>query len=143
MIPQASAVPYREVDGRIEFCLITSTGGKSWIFPKGIIDPGDTYVETALKESLEEAGIEGDVVGDPLGEYQYDKWETTLRVTVVLMRVTHVADTWQEAAVRSRRWVSLSEARELLNREELREMLELAWRRLTASDSARSDQRSS
>ena len=52
---QASVIPFQRRNGQIEFCLIT-TRKRNWIFPKGIIDPGETMEQTAAKEALEEAG---------------------------------------------------------------------------------------
>lgn len=125
-IHQASAIPFRRVDGRLEVCLITSLKRKRWMFPKGIIDPGETYVETALKEAREEAGLRGRIVGEPLGSYEYFKWETTLDVTVVLMEVLQCDAEWPESEVRQRRWVTADEAIEILSKEELRRFLQRA-----------------
>ena len=127
---QASAVPYRYRDEAPEFCLITSFRGGRWGFPKGISDPGETPLETALKEADEEAGLHGRIEGDPLGEYEYSKWGTVLAVTVYLMRVTAVDEDWEEAGVRRRRWCRAGEAREMLHREELRGMLDAAMERI-------------
>jgi 8-oxo-dGTP pyrophosphatase MutT (NUDIX family) len=129
-IDQASAVPYQWRHGRLQFCLITSIKRGRWVFPKGIIDPGETYIETALKEAQEEAGLDGQIVGEPLGTYSYAKWGTTLNVTVALMQVEHQQDQWEESDVRQRRWVSCEEALELLAQDELRDMTREAIRRL-------------
>jgi len=99
---------------------------KRWAFPKGIIDPGDTYLETALKEADEEAGLHGKILGDPIGEYEYEKWNSQLVVTVVIMEVTHSADTWEEASLRERRWVSYEQALELLSQQPLINLLNRA-----------------
>lgn len=123
---QASAIPFRRVDGRLEVCLITSLKKKRWMFPKGIIDPGETYVETALKESHEEAGLRGRIVGEPLGTYEYFKWETTLEVTVVLMEVLHSDVEWPESESRQRRWLPPDEAMGILAKEDLRRFLQRA-----------------
>ena len=88
---QASAIPYRRRGEQLEFCLITSVSNGRWGFPKGLIDPGETAPQTALKEAREEAGIVGRVVGKPLGRYSYRKWNTSLAVTVFLMEVTETA----------------------------------------------------
>ncbi len=87
-IYQACVIRIQKHDERIEFCLITSLNRKRWIFPKGIINPGETLEETALKEALEEAGLHGQIVREPLGTYNDAKWGTKLHVAVVLMEVT-------------------------------------------------------
>ncbi|MCO6454953.1 MAG: NUDIX hydrolase [Pirellulaceae bacterium] len=127
---QACAIPFRRADALVEFCLITTSGKGTWSFPKGIIDPGETAAETALKESFEEAGLRGTIVGPPLGSFAYHKWETTLEVTVWLMHVTEAAAQWPESSVRQRRWAELSEARGLLERDALRELLDRAAERI-------------
>ncbi len=129
-IQQASAIPYRWNGERLEFCLITSMRSKRWIFPKGVIDPGETFAETALKESYEEAGLSGRIVGDPIGDYHYEKWNSTLHVTVVVMEVTRCDEKWQEADARSRRWVKHRKARALVSEETLKDLLDLAVERI-------------
>lgn len=129
-IPQAAAVPYRWRDGQLEFCLITSKQKQHWAFPKGVIDAGETPLETALKEAQEEAGLTGDIVSDPLGTYEYQKWDRRLTVIVRLMRVTDVAERWPEEASRQRRWATAEEARQLIVRSELLEALETAVERI-------------
>lgn len=125
-VMQAGTVPYRIRQGRPEFCLITSIRKGAWGFPKGLIDPGETPEEAALKESEEEGGLHGHIVGDPLGQYEYRKWGTALLVTVYLMQVTAVDDDWEEADVRQRRWCRAEKARAALERHELRELLDAA-----------------
>ena len=127
---QAAAVPYRCRDGQPEFCLITSVRKGHWGFPKGIIDPGETPVQTALKEAEEEAGLHGRIEGDPLGKYEYYKWGTVLVVTVYLMQVTMTDADWQEASLRDRVWCRADEARAAISRQEFRELLEAALERI-------------
>lgn len=129
-VEQASAVPYRFRDGQPEFCLITSTSSGKWGFPKGIIDPGETAEATAAKEAEEEAGLHGRIVGDPIGQYQYSKWGTTLRVTAYLMEVDGVDDDWAEAELRERVWHRAEEARAAISRATLRRLLDVAVERI-------------
>jgi len=129
-IQQVSAIPYRRVDNCLGLCLITSIKKGRWGFPKGIIDPGETYVETALKEAHEEAGLHGRIMKDVVGTYEYAKWRTTLTVTVVLMEVSRCDEKWDESEVRQRRWVTPDVARQLVPRPELRHVLEAALARL-------------
>ena len=121
-ISQASAIPYRLRDGRVEFCLITTIKRRRWAFPKGIIDAGETPEETALKEAFEEAGLHGRILGEPLGRYGYEKWGTTLTVTVMLMEVCRADQSWPEAELRQRRWATPAEALELLSDANLRRL---------------------
>ena len=131
-IRQASAVPYRRRDGQVEFCLITSVQQGHWGFPKGIIDPGETPEQTAEKEAEEEAGLHGRIVGEPLGTYRYCKWGTELVVAVYLMRVTAADDDWEESEWRQRAWCSAEEARAIIHRAEVADLLEAAVERIAA-----------
>ena len=135
-IDQASVVPYRWRKGELEICLITTVNKGRWVFPKGIIDPGETYVETGLKEAHEEAGLRGRVVGEPIGHYEYAKWGTTLNVTVVMMEVDATEDEWEEADVRQRQWLTVAEADETLDNAGLRDLLAEAVRRLSDGSSS-------
>jgi len=139
MIAQASAIPYRQFDNRIEFCLITSLNSGKWGFPKGIIDPGESPEETALKEAFEEAGVEGTIVGEPLGSYEYDKRDTTLTVMTFLMEVTRCNEHWDECDVRERWWVTAEEAPQLLSRSHLLRLLTVALERLNEALSCESE----
>jgi 8-oxo-dGTP pyrophosphatase MutT (NUDIX family) len=122
-LAQASAIPFRWKKNKLQFCLITSTNNGYWIFPKGMIDPGETPKETALKESEEEAGLIGEIVGEPLGNYTYSKWDQSLRVEVLLMHVHVSQDHWQEDTARDRCWVSLETALKRLQSKRLRSLL--------------------
>lgn len=129
-LQQATAIPFRWRNGKLEFCLITTMQEGHWAFPKGMIDPGESSDETALKEAHEEAGLDGTIVGQPLGAYHYAKWGKELQVTVRLMRVTKAADHWDEAHHRQRRWAAPDEARRLIERAELRQLLDVAIERI-------------
>ena len=131
LIRQASAVPFRRRGNRLEFCLITSARKQKWGFPKGIVDPGETDVETALKESREEAGLHGEIIGAPLGQYDYFKWGARLTVAVLLMKVARCDEEWDESEIRQRRWADRDEASTLLSRRVLRELLGTAVDRLS------------
>jgi len=128
---QGAAIPFRRrSDGTLEFCIITSMRDGRWGFPKGMVDPGDTLEGTVLKESDEEAGLHGELVGEPLGEYTYVKHVQPLRVVVYLMQVTRAASTWDESGMRTRRWVSANEVRALVAHPEQRRLFEVALARL-------------
>jgi 8-oxo-dGTP pyrophosphatase MutT (NUDIX family) len=55
---QAAAVCYRVGKRGVEFLLVQTRGGR-WTFPKGGIEPGLTYAQSAALEAFEEAGVHG------------------------------------------------------------------------------------
>jgi 8-oxo-dGTP pyrophosphatase MutT (NUDIX family) len=126
-VPQAGAITVRRKNKRWELCLVRKRSGKRWGIPKGIIDPGHTLKETALKETWEEAGLRGRLIGQALGDYEFKKWGgTPIRVKVFLMEVVAQSDEWPEWDWRERRWVSFRKADALLEDHPARPLLERA-----------------
>jgi 8-oxo-dGTP pyrophosphatase MutT (NUDIX family) len=101
-IRQAAALPLR--NGKA--CVITSSNGKRWVIPKGLIEPGQTAGETALQEAWEEAGLVGVLHPEPVGSYLYEKYGNTYHVIVFVMDVTGASQDWPERDMRQRSWVS-------------------------------------
>jgi 8-oxo-dGTP pyrophosphatase MutT (NUDIX family) len=118
-VRQAAAIPIK--DDKI--CLVTSSSGRRWVVPKGMIDPGMNAGETALQEAWEEAGLVGVLDPAPVGSYVYDKWGNTCHVTVFVMRVTEAAEDWPERGVRERCWLTIRQALGRINDEGLREVI--------------------
>ena len=132
MRQQAAVIPFRGSGKKLEICLIRKKGSKKkWGIPKGFIDRGETPKESALKEASEEAGLKGRLVGDPVGSYEYQKWGTTLAVTVYLMEVKDEEDDWDEEDFRERHWTSLPQAMELLERHPVHQLMGTAKSRLS------------
>lgn len=134
LIPQVCVIPFRGTSATREYCLITSLKKRRWIFPKGIVDPGETPEQSGLKEAWEEAGLRGEIVGQPVGRFADAKWGTDLEVQVYLMRVTDCQTEWPESGKRKRRWVSLQDALTRLRRAELRILLGQAQHVLRSYD---------
>ena len=124
-VQQACAIPCRRVGRQWEFCLITTSSGR-WAFPKGFLGRGETVQQAALKEAAEEAGVEGRILGEPLGTFRLFKEGKSYQVCVVLMQVTRCHDNWPETAKRQRCWVTARRAYELLGRRELQDFLDQA-----------------
>jgi 8-oxo-dGTP pyrophosphatase MutT (NUDIX family) len=118
-IRQAAAIPVR--DGQI--CLVTSSSGKRWVIPKGMLEPGSTTGQIALQEAWEEAGLVGVLHPEPVGTYLYEKLGGTHFVTVFLMEVTDEAPQWPERQLRQREWLNTADALDRLVDEGLREIL--------------------
>jgi 8-oxo-dGTP pyrophosphatase MutT (NUDIX family) len=111
---QVAVIPVRRGDNGLEVCLTRRKDSRKWGIPKGFIDRGDTPEEAALNEAVEEAGLTGTLIGDPIGTYDYEKWKGPLTVSVFVMEVQDEHDEWDEMAVRERSWHSPKEAEELL-----------------------------
>lgn len=131
--PQAAAIPFRP-DGRggWEVLLIRKRTGKKWGVPKGVVDPGQTPRDTAHNESREEAGVEGELLPEPLGRFQYEKWGGACDVDVFAMRVTAAHETYLEQAVRERRWFPIAEAARTVGRPALTGFIAALGRKLLA-----------
>ena len=119
---QSAVMPYRHSLNLYEILMITSRKKKRWVIPKGIIEPELSPPESAAKEALEEAGIEGIVSDSPIGRYQYDKWGGTCSVQVFVMHVEKVFNNWPES-YRDREWVSLETAIERVTENQLKDIL--------------------
>jgi len=117
--PQSAVIPFQIIKNHLKILLITSLKKQNWIFPKGIIEDNMTPQQSALREASEEAGVEGEVLGISLGSYSYPKWGGTCDVKVFPMYVTKVYEDWPEADMRKRRWVSIKEAVNLIQKKEL------------------------
>ena len=110
LVEQSGVIPYRIMDEKIEVMLITSSGGKRWVIPKGLIEPDMTPEDSAAKEAWEEAGLLGQVFPDLMGTYEYYKSGCTCQVDVFLLQVETVVENWPEAYKRKRQWVSIPKA---------------------------------
>ncbi len=129
-LQQGCAIPFRIEDNQVQVCLISLSNQSGWGFPKVMVDPPESVAAAALRESFEEAGVCGLIVGEALGEYSYIKRDAELHVTVFLMRVTAVERHWPERRVRQRQFCPLSQARALVATSAQRELLEVAMARL-------------
>ena len=100
--------------------LVTSRGTGRWIIPKGWPMNGRSAGGAALREAWEEAGVRGQVEERPLGRYSYDKKLTRglsapVEVQVHLVRVDGLDKKFPERAQRQRRWITPSEAADLVD----------------------------
>lgn len=120
---QSAALPYREQGNGIEVLLITSRGGRRWLPPKGIVEPGLTAWESAAKEAFEEAGVHGEITERNIGRYLQRKWGGICEIEVYPMRVTAELSEWPEAGIRRREWLSIAQAAERIDCKALRKII--------------------
>lgn len=127
----AGGVLFRPADGGYEVAVIRLSGGKVTALPKGLVDPGESPEETALREVREETGMEGEIVA-PLGYiryYYYAREEDTRYFKLVhfyLLRYRGGSGKNHDWEVESVEWMPLEEAVRSLSYKGEREILERA-----------------
>ncbi|MEL7471619.1 MAG: NUDIX domain-containing protein [Pseudomonadota bacterium] len=131
---QVGALAWMPEDADLRFWIVTSRRTGRWVLPKGSVDPGMTPSEAAAQEAFEEVGLTGEIDHAPIGGYRIPKirppliW--TVDVEIYALRVTHVAETWLEQDERQRRLVTLTEAHQLIEDEEILRTLRASIRKL-------------
>jgi 8-oxo-dGTP pyrophosphatase MutT (NUDIX family) len=131
----AGAVVVRRLKGRWWLAAIRP-GGKPegvWALPKGQISPGDSAAATALREVIEETGVEGSLEAK-LGDIRYVytwKGERVFKVVSFFLvryrrgRIDDVAPQFRHEVTEAR-WIPLDEVSDYLTYKSEREMAEKA-----------------
>ncbi|ELZ70306.1 NTP pyrophosphohydrolase [Haloferax volcanii DSM 14919] len=120
----------RRDDGRL--CLVHRPRYDDWSLPKGKLEPGETLVETAVREVREETRCEVDR-GRFAGRYEYrvpDDAETQSGPKGVFVWHMRVVDEHQfepDAEVDARQWVTPVEALQRLTYETERALVRRAF----------------
>jgi 8-oxo-dGTP pyrophosphatase MutT (NUDIX family) len=92
-----------------------------WSFPKGKLEPAESWEEAALREVEEETALAGEL-GGFVGRTRYDVPAGPKEVRYFVVRASGEPRPRHE--VDEVRWVTLAEARELLSYDYDRELLE-------------------
>ncbi len=114
--------------GSVEVLLITSRDTGRWVLPKGWPMKGMTPAEAAAREAYEEAGVEGRIDADPIGDFRYIKVlpgerGIPCRVAVFPLRVKRLLDSFPECDQRERAWFSPAAAAEKVDEPQLKALL--------------------
>ena len=119
----------RTGDWTTHVALIATRGKTRWGLPKGAVAQGETSEQSALREVLEETGLEAEIV-KPLDtiEYFFRAGDTLIhkRVDFYLMRYVGGTMTPQLSEVDAVEWVELSEAIQRASFDSERKLLEIA-----------------
>lgn len=108
---QSGVLPYRWHNGALQVLLVTKSHKQQWGVAKGIIEPGYSATESAAKEAMEEAGVEGLITEPALGHYRHEKWGGVCNIVLYPMKVTSLlGDSQWESHKRERRWFEVEEA---------------------------------
>ncbi|CAD5168088.1 unnamed protein product [Musa acuminata subsp. malaccensis] len=155
-----------DLDRSMEVLVISSPKGNGLLFPKGGWETDETIKEAALREALEEAGVQGNVqvslrscplplqitrlcrsVADHLAvpslQRKLGKWKYKSRTYGAVhegimfpLNVTEELGDWPEMHTRERKWVTVADAKEGCQHPWMKEALDRLVKRLSSSSSS-------
>ncbi len=112
------AVIYREEEGEKKFLLIRNRRSAHWGFPKGHIEPGETKEETAVREVLEETGINIEIIPGFIKNSEYSiQGKIEKSVSIFLARTVQKDYKLQEEEIEECGWYNFSDSLKVLNYE--------------------------
>ena len=131
VVRQAGAIVVRFDDDEPRLLLVTARRNpKTWIFPKGTIEDGETAAQAAVREAREEAGVVGRAIGS-VATLEVDLGDESIDVEYFL--VTLEKDKGESDEGRKRRWCTREEALDRLEVDQTRALVGKAWARLPAN----------
>lgn len=125
------AVVYRDIKGEIRYLLIKNKRSAHWGFPKGHIEPGETKVQTAMREVLEETGIHINIIDgfESISKYKIrDRIEK--RVSIFVGTTKDTSTIIQQEEIEDYIWLTYDRAMSLLKFENDKNILSSAHKYL-------------
>jgi ATP adenylyltransferase len=101
---------------------------RSFVFPKGHVEAGETLAETAIREALEETGLTTRILA-PLGTHLFPFKQKMRHVTWFLMEATGETDDWYAHLGTDTLLLSPADAAAKLSHDESRTLLQRALER--------------
>ncbi|XP_019430469.1 PREDICTED: nudix hydrolase 18, mitochondrial-like [Lupinus angustifolius] len=130
-------IPYRYKsnethDHEIEVLVISAQKGQGMQFPKGGWEIDESMEQAALRETIEEAGVVGNVESK-LGKWFYkSKSQAIMHEGYMFpLLVNEQLDNWPEMNFRKRRWMTVAEAKEICPHSWMNEALDVLVSRQT------------
>lgn len=110
------AVVFREENGRKKYLLIRNKRSAHWGFPKGHIEPGETQEETAIREVLEETGLNIKILPQFSQKSEYTiQGKIEKSVTIFLAKTEEIDYTIQQEEIEECGWFDFDDALKTLN----------------------------
>jgi 8-oxo-dGTP pyrophosphatase MutT (NUDIX family) len=125
---QVAALPWRGEGPALQIMLVSSRETRRWVIPKGWPMKDKADHEAAAQEAYEEAGLDGVIVEQAAGDYEYLKRLKSgaaklVKVDVYPMQVTGEHATWPEKGQRTLQWMAPVEAALAVQEPELRDLI--------------------
>lgn len=107
-------VPFRRFGGNAEVLLLFQRGSRTWSFPKGHMEAGETEQQTALRELFEETGFQTKLVHDARAATEYRISSAARKQVVFFLGEVHGEPRLQAKEIESCRWVKSGELEQYL-----------------------------
>ena len=125
---QVAALPWRGDGAGLQILLVSSRETRRWVIPKGWPMKGRSDSAAAAREAYEEAGLDGVIAEQAIGDYEYLKRlkggaARQVRVDVYPLQVTGEHAAWPEKGQRTLQWMSPVEAGLSVQEPELRDLI--------------------
>ena len=120
-VPQAGGIAFRGRGGDLSILLVSSKKEAGfWIFPKGHVESGETAAQAGVRETMEEAGVAGDLLGPIGAPLEYDWHGKRYTVQYFLLRATSESPAGDGRAIL---WLPYEEALRTLSFDDTRRLL--------------------
>jgi 8-oxo-dGTP pyrophosphatase MutT (NUDIX family) len=105
------AIVYRVINDKVRFLLIKNKKSAHWGFPKGHIEKGETSRQTALREVLEEVGLEIEIIPEFESKSEYTVQSRVEKsVTIFLAKTSQTTTTIQPEEIGDYAWLDYDKA---------------------------------
>jgi 8-oxo-dGTP diphosphatase len=128
VIHAAGGIVVRQgADGDPQVAVVWRAARGDWTFPKGKLDGGETYEQAALREVVEETGLECRTVGF-VGTTEYEHRKGRPKVVAYFLMEAQYGRFTPNDEVDELRWCGIADAERLLTWDRDRDLLERAAR---------------
>lgn len=107
-------LPYRIVNSKREFLLVFETYSKCWSLPKGHIEAGETDIQAALRELMEETGLTAKLDSSRCASIEYPISGFARKEVVFFLGEVAGEPKVRDGEIEEFKWVPAEELREYL-----------------------------
>lgn len=97
--------PFRHGANGLEFLILFQNGSRTWSFPKGHMEPGETEQQTALRELFEETGLETKLIPGAKAVTEYPIGPISRKQVVLFAGEVRGEPALRDGEIESCRWV--------------------------------------
>ena len=107
-------LPWRQTEGRREYLMVYESFSQCWSLPKGHMEPGETEVQTALRELLEETGLTATPDTSYRAVIEYPVFSRAVKQVVFFPGQVSGTPKHRDGEIEMFRWVSAGELSDYL-----------------------------